>query len=116
MPWRDCISGPSGRKQRIMRPNDETASALARGVPFSLVCLFCDAGQGVSEYSKAIGLGWHDVEVATDLIQANYYGVCPECVKTRGCICCSPRCGPARPETVDRVIAGPDTDSAGATL
>lgn len=72
---------------------------MARGVPFSLVCMFCDAGQNVRTYTMADRLGWHDVGVATDLIQANYYGVCPNCVKERGCICCSPKGGPARPET-----------------
>jgi hypothetical protein len=74
-----------------MRPNQDTASALARNVHFSLVCMFCDAGQNVINYSMADRLGWHDVEVATDLPQANYLGVCPNCAKVYGCLCCRKR-------------------------
>lgn len=48
-------------------------------VPFSIVCLECDAGMNVHSYEEALALGWTDIEEDRDLPQANYIGLCPDC-------------------------------------
>jgi len=47
--------------------------------PFSLTCLYCDAGQGIASEEEAIGEGWSEIEPAPQLLQANVLGVCPDC-------------------------------------
>ncbi|MDB5346022.1 MAG: hypothetical protein JWP89_4399 [Schlesneria sp.] len=46
---------------------------------FSLVCRYCDAGEGIATEEDAIGEGWSEIEPAFALPQANYCGVCPDC-------------------------------------
>lgn len=50
-----------------------------KGVPFSIVCAECDAGQEISSYEQALAAGWTSIEYDPDLPQANYIGVCPDC-------------------------------------
>ena len=47
--------------------------------PFSLVCWYCDAGQGIASEEDALAEGWIEIEPAPQLLQANYLGVCPDC-------------------------------------
>ena len=47
--------------------------------PFSLVCWYCDAGQGIASEEDAQTEGWIEIEPAPQLLQANYLGVCPDC-------------------------------------
>jgi hypothetical protein len=46
---------------------------------FSLVCLNCDAGEGIESEEQAIEEGWSEIETAFALPQANYCGLCPDC-------------------------------------
>ena len=48
-------------------------------LPFSLVCWYCDAGQGIASEEDAQTEGWIEIEPAPQLLQANYLGVCPDC-------------------------------------
>jgi hypothetical protein len=48
-------------------------------VPFSLVCICCDAGMGIESFEQALAAGWTAIEFAPDLPMANYLGVCPDC-------------------------------------
>jgi hypothetical protein len=49
---------------------------------FSLVCQYCDAGDGIETEEQAITEGWSEIEPAFALPQANYCGTCPDCRKT----------------------------------
>lgn len=49
-------------------------------VPFSLVCVDCDAGMDMPNLAAALAAGWQAIELCPDLPQANYLGLCPECV------------------------------------
>ncbi|WP_254508990.1 hypothetical protein [Anatilimnocola floriformis] len=49
---------------------------------FSLVCRYCDAGDGLATEAAAIAEGWSEIELALALPMANYCGLCPDC-KTR---------------------------------
>lgn len=46
---------------------------------FSLVCRYCDAGEGIETEEEAIGEGWTEIELALALPQANFCGLCPDC-------------------------------------
>ena len=48
-------------------------------VPFSLVCLNCDAGSHLESEEEALAEGWTDIEFAPDLPMANWLGLCPIC-------------------------------------
>lgn len=48
-------------------------------LPFSLVCLHCDAGEGLAYEEEAMDAGWTEIEPASDLLQANFLGICPDC-------------------------------------
>jgi len=48
-------------------------------VPFSLVCINCDAGSHLHSVEGAVTEGWTDIEFAPDLPMANWLGLCPEC-------------------------------------
>lgn len=50
-----------------------------RDVPFSLVCMDCDAGMEIGSYAEAVAQGWTDICFAADLPMANYVGLCPAC-------------------------------------
>ena len=47
--------------------------------PFSLVCWYCDAGQGNTTEEQAMEEGWTEIEPAPQLLQSNYLGICPDC-------------------------------------
>jgi hypothetical protein len=49
------------------------------GVPFSLVCLECDAGMEIDSHDQAMADGWAEIDYAPDLPMANFIGLCPEC-------------------------------------
>jgi hypothetical protein len=57
-----------------MTPNHPAAD-----VPFTLVCLHCDAGMDIDSHEQAIAEGWTDIDYAPDLPMANYVGQCPDC-------------------------------------
>lgn len=59
----------------LRRTNDSQAEEL----PFSLVCLYCDAGEGIATEEEAIDEGWVEIEPVPQLLQANYLGVCLDC-------------------------------------
>ena len=46
---------------------------------FSLICCGCDAGEGVGTEDEAMLHGWSEVRPASDLLQANFVGWCPDC-------------------------------------
>ncbi len=48
---------------------------------FSLVCRHCDAGGEIETEEDAIAEGWSEIEPAYALPQANYCGLCPDCLK-----------------------------------
>lgn len=48
-------------------------------VPFSLVCINCDAGMDISSMEEAIARGWTSIECDPDLPMANFVGYCPDC-------------------------------------
>jgi len=48
-------------------------------VPFTLVCINCDAGMEIESSEQALAAGWTEIEFAPDLPMANYLGVCPDC-------------------------------------
>jgi len=48
-------------------------------IPFSLVCICCDAGMGIESFEQALAAGWTAIEFAPDLPMANYLGVCADC-------------------------------------
>jgi hypothetical protein len=49
------------------------------GVPFTLVCLYCDDGMHIESYEQAIAEGWTDIGYDPDAPMANYVGLCPVC-------------------------------------
>jgi hypothetical protein len=51
------------------------------GVPFTLVCEQCDAGQEIRTQDEAEALGWTLIIYAPDLPMANYVGICPDCLR-----------------------------------
>jgi len=51
----------------------------SHGIPFTLVCLDCDAGMHIENYQQALDEGWTYIDFAPDLPQANWCGLCPEC-------------------------------------
>ena len=53
--------------------------SLESDVPFTLVCVDCDAGMEITSYDEAIANGWTDIEYAPDLPMSNYLGWCPAC-------------------------------------
>lgn len=48
-------------------------------IPFSLVCVNCDAGMEIASHDEAIAKGWTEIEFAPDLPMSNYLGLCPDC-------------------------------------
>lgn len=48
-------------------------------VPFTLVCINCDAGDHLNSEQEALAEGWTDIEFAPDLPMANWLGLCPDC-------------------------------------
>jgi len=52
---------------------------LADDIPFSLVCIHCDAGMDMATLDQAIADGWLLVEFAPDSPMANCLGLCPNC-------------------------------------
>ncbi len=54
----------------IDNPND---------VPFTLVCLDCDAGLEIESHEQAVAAGWTYIDFAPDLPMANWSGLCPAC-------------------------------------
>jgi hypothetical protein len=46
---------------------------------FSVVCCYCDAGQGIPTEEMAMDEGWTEIEPDPDLLQANFLGICPDC-------------------------------------
>ncbi len=48
------------------------------GVPFSLSCFECDAGDGVTGLIDAQHQGWTDLQY-DDGMSWNFLGMCPEC-------------------------------------
>jgi hypothetical protein len=48
-------------------------------VPFTLVCIHCDAGDLLHSEQQALAYGWTDLEIAPDLPMANWLGFCPDC-------------------------------------
>lgn len=57
---------------------NQTAGIDAEPV-FSLICCYCDAGADIPTREQAIAEGWTGIELALDLQQANFCGICPEC-------------------------------------
>jgi ribosomal protein L31 len=55
------------------------SNEIRSDVPFSLVCICCDAGMGIESNQQALAAGWTAIEFAPDLPMANYLGVCPDC-------------------------------------
>lgn len=53
--------------------------AIPPDVPFSLVCVQCDAGMEIGSYAEARAEGWSDIHYAPDLPMANFVGYCPAC-------------------------------------
>ena len=47
---------------------------------FSLICRECEAGQGITSEEEAIAQGWTEIEMALALPQANFCGLCPDCL------------------------------------
>lgn len=60
-------------------PNDYAPDEVD-AIPFSLVCVDCDAGMDMPNLAAALAAGWQAIELCPDLPQANYLGLCPECV------------------------------------
>lgn len=50
------------------------------GIPFSLECYSCDAGQGISSLEEARLRGWRHI-LPNDGPAWNYLGDCPDCWK-----------------------------------
>jgi hypothetical protein len=48
-------------------------------LPFTLVCIRCDAGMDIESHEQARTAGSTDIEFARDLPMANYCGLCPDC-------------------------------------
>jgi len=55
-----------------------TDPEIPSGVPFTLVCEYCDAGEEIGSREEAIAAGWSNLEYAPDLPMANFIGLCPE--------------------------------------
>lgn len=47
--------------------------------PFSLTCTYCDAGSEITSEAEAVSLGWEEIRSVTNLMEANYLGICPDC-------------------------------------
>lgn len=58
--------------------------AIGNGVPFSLSCGECDAGQGIASYADAVAAGWTEICVDEDGLGWNFLGTCPECRREIG--------------------------------
>jgi len=48
-------------------------------VPFSLVCINCDAGMDIESREQAIAEGWTEISFEPHMPMANYSGLCPDC-------------------------------------
>lgn len=55
----------------------ELRNALNAGVPFSLSCVGCEAGDEVADYESAIAAGWTEIEVDLGGFSWNFLGHCP---------------------------------------
>ena len=51
--------------------------------PFTLTCVDCDAGTDVKSMVEAAKSGWSSIEETSDLMEANYIGLCPDCRRDR---------------------------------
>ena len=52
---------------------------INENVPFSLVCVNCDAGSEIASIEEAVAEGWTGIEFDPDLPMANFVGLCPDC-------------------------------------
>ena len=68
------VDGHLARVLRITRPG-----SLPEPEVFSLVCVDCDYGDGITSETQAIEEGWSSIQPAPDLPMANYVGICPCC-------------------------------------
>jgi hypothetical protein len=58
----------------------DVANALDAGVPFSIACFGCDAGQEIGEYAVAVARGWEGIVLDRGGLGWNFLGSCPECI------------------------------------
>ena len=66
-----------GHLARVLRIT--TPGAPSEPEVFSLVCVDCDYGDGITSETEAIEEGWSSIQPAPDLPMANYVGTCPCC-------------------------------------
>jgi hypothetical protein len=61
---------------------EDVQKAFDAGLPFSLACAGCEAGEVVGHPvtpADAIAAGWHAIDVDREGLSWNYLGWCPEC-------------------------------------